>query len=336
MTRLLSAWLKVHFKALLFLIAASLSLGIGAVWFQEQKAGQWQNAQPEQIELWSRNTKMELIQGEANPWNEYINALLSDLSMLHIYWQNPIQYETEIVKSQNAFYEKALQDPGYCRRALNLDETQIKQKLELAEAYQEKNWKQPLNPEKPRADYMVYLADHTFSWMLLLDLAVCCGIGVWLWASMFESRSYFNLFVLPYSKQTVFASFLILTAVLPLLFLFIQYGTLWTAGFLLEGNAPLFLIETNQIIPCLDQMLHSLPYPVLFSFFFSCLSAVVSAWIRDTADSLMLLVMALMVVYFFMTGINSFTEIHLWVWLALIVVSLLCIVLSWRRYEYEA
>ncbi len=334
MIHFMLTWINIQKKWLLLFLLGSIFFSVGNVFFQQQKAQEWEAQHIKQIDTWYENTKMELIRGEANPWNNYIGSLLSDLGLLKSLWMQPDLYKDQILECENSYYSKAIQDAGYCHRILGQEVSNLTQKLELAEAYKEKNWEQPLNSEEPRADFMVYEMDHYFSGIVLFILGMCCGIGGWIWAWMSESKEYMLLFSLPFSKGKIFASLMLLNIGISLFFLCIQYGSLWIIGWILKGNLPLMVVENGQIVSCSLAAIQNLKYSISLCFFFSCLSALISVWIGNIADTLIILVIILMALYFLFSKIVWFDQILSWFWWFLIVLNGLSIFLTWKQFKY--
>lgn len=335
MSQFIFTWLKIQKKWIMFLLLGSFFLSLGAVFIQKKEAQVWEAQQIECIDTWYKNTKMELMRGEVNAWNDYIGSMLSDLGILKTLWKRPDLYSEQIVECENAYYSKAIQDPGYCQRILNQDVSIINQKLELAATYQEKGWIQPLNPEEPRADYMVYSADHYFSGIVLIILGICCGIGVWIWAWMYESREYLLLFSLPYSKLNIFLSLILITLGISLIFLLFQYGSLWFIGLIVQGNEPLLIVENNQIVSCSLSFFQNLKYSVLLSFLFLSLSSLISVLVRTVSDALMILMIILMAFYFAFSSVAWFNQIPLWGWLFSVFVSGIGLIVTWEKFKFE-
>lgn len=336
MMRFILSWLKIQKKWLFLLFAGSLLISAAAVLIQTQQAEKWEKEQPEKIDLWYENTQIELIKGEKNPWNDYIGTMLSDLSLLQMLWKDPAANEQQIIEYENSYFSEALKSPEYCQRAMKLDPAELQTKLDLAAGYETRGWTQPLNPEKPRADYMVYSANHNFSAVVLLVLAVCCGIGVWIWAWIFESRAYTLLYALPYSKEKLFISLMILSAFLSLGLILVVYGSLWLFGWMVQGNLPLLIIENGQILPCSSTALRNMIFIILMAFSFSCIGAAAGVWIRNVTDTAMVLTMILMCLYFFFANVSTFFITPDWFWFVMLLTDAICLLLAWKKLKYES
>ncbi len=336
MTNFIWIWLKARKRTLFLIAVLALLSGTASVFVQKREAVNEQFVRAEMVEEWYENTKMELVGGEVSEWNNYIGDMLSDLGILRTLWSDPAANSDQIVEYENAYYAKAVRDRDYCMRVLHENVEDIERKLELAKAYEERGWKQPLNPIEPRADYMVYSTSHSFSVWVLLVLGAACAIGTWIWAAMSESREYMLLFGLPYSKRQLFGGLLILGTCLSMLFMFLQYGSAWLAGMMVSGNDPLLVIENGEIAVCSQAGLRNVIYPAAMGLFFSCLSALVGVWIRSISDTLMVLVIVLMAVYFSFANISWFSQVPIWIWSVLALSALVAIGLAWRKFAYEA
>lgn len=336
MTKFIWTWLKVRKKPILLIVLLALLSGTASVFVQKKEALNEQLARAERVEVWYENTKMELVPGEVSEWNNYIGDMLSDLGLLRTFWSDPAANADEIVDYENAYYAKAIRDPDYCMRVLHESAENVERKLDLAKAYEERGWKQPLNPIEPRADYMVYSTSHSFSLWVLLVLGAACAIGTWIWAAMSESREYMLLFGLPYSKRQLFGALIILGIGISMLFMFLQYGSAWLAGMMISGNAPLLVIENGKIAVCSQVALHNMVYPVLMCLCFSCLSALVGVWIRSVSDTLMVLVIVLMSAYFSFSTIVWFSQMPIWIWSVSVLFAIMATGLAWRKFAYEA
>ncbi len=335
MMRIFLSWLKVEKKQLFVLLLLSFWLSFGAVFVQEQSARRWQEEQPRQIESWYNSTRMEMHKGEVSDWNNYIGSMLSDLGMLRVLWKNPEQNQELIVETQNAFYCKAIQDPGFCQRALELDSSELEQRIALAQSYEQRGWKQPFNPFRARAEYMVYTMDHYFSIILLIVLSGCCLIGVWIWARMYESGSVRLMLALPYKKGQLFTAFLILNLGISFLFLAAVCGFLWLAGLSLCGNDPLLIVENGQILPCSQAALQNLSYVVILCLMVSCMSMAVSVFVRLVSDSLIILTVMMMALYFLLRTVHFFCQLPWLVWTIVFACIVVSTVLSRRKFGFE-
>ena len=335
MMRIFLSWLKVEKKQLFVLLLLSFCLSFGAVFVQEQSARRWQEEQPQQIESWYNSTQMEMHKGEVSDWNNYIGSMLSDLGMLRVLWKNPEQNQELIVETQNAFYRKVIQDPGFCQRALELDSSELEQRIALAQSYEQRGWKQPFNPFRARAEYMVYTMDHYFSIILLIVLSGCCLIGVWIWARMYESGSVRLMLALPYKKGQLFTAFLILNLGIPFLFLAAVCGFLWLAGLSLCGNDPLLIVENGQILPCSQAALQNLSYVVILCLMVLCMSMAVSVFVRLVSDSLIILTVMMMALYFLLRTVHFFCQLPWLAWTIVFACIVVSTVLSRRKFGFE-
>ncbi len=335
MIRIILSWLKVEKKQLVWLLLLSVCLSLGSVFVQEQSARRWEEEHPQQIESWYQSTRMEIHKDEISDWNNYIGSMLSDLGMLRVFWKNPKQNQELIVETENAFYLKAVQDLAFCQRALGVGASELEQRIALAQSYEQRGWTQPFNPLRARADYLVYEMDHSFSILLLIILAICCLIGVWIWARMYESGSARLMLALPYKKGQLFTAFLVLNLGLSFLFLAAVCGFLWLAGLSLCGNDPLLIVENGQILPCAQAALQNLSYTIILTIMVSCLSMAVSVFVRFTSDSLILLTIILMALYFLFRPVSFFCQLPWWIWAMISIGIIGCIVLSRKKFEFE-
>lgn len=143
------------------------------------------------------------------------------------------------------------------------------------------------------------------------------------------------MLALPYKKGQLFTAFLTLNLGISFLFLAAVCGFLWLAGLSLCGNDPLLIVENGQILPCSQAALQNLSYVVILCLMVSCMSMAVSVFVRLVSDSLIILTVMMMALYFLLRTVHFFWQLPWLVWTIVFACIVVSTVLSRRKFGFE-
>lgn len=326
-------------QKVLFLAALPLSILISGllILLQIRTAETYMDNKIDSLASIQEATRMKLIKGEQNAYNNHIGALLSDISLLEIYYKSPDQYSQEIAQSWYSFYQEAYPDPEYCQSVLKSSPADIKQEIERYESYKRLNLPVPLNPELPRASYMVYKNDSRLNWTVLIILGFASLVGIRVFAPLFETGSINVMYMMPFSKKSLNVSMWISVFLISAFYFVFQYIFLFLGGLLLFGNETVLIMQ-NEVACSTDVLaLRNLPYTLLLAFLLVCASSCISCLCGNQADSILIVLGIIVAMYFVFQKITTFEQEFSWFWIFIILC--LCVFfqwITWKKLQYSA
>lgn len=282
------------------------------------------------------DTRMKLIKGEQNSYNDHIGELLSDLGILEIYYKSPDQYSQEIAKTWYYFYQEAYPDTEYCQSVLNQTSEEVLQEINLYESYEELDIPIPLNPELPRASYVVYQNDSRLNWTVLIILGFAALVGIRIFAPLFETGSIKVMYTMPFTKKSLNISMWISAIIISTFYLVLQYTFLFFGGLLFFGNETVLIMQNGIASSVTALSIKNLPFIVLLAILLVCISSWVSCICQNQADSILIVLGILVAMYFIFQKMTTFLQEFTWLWI-FIVLSLCGLFqwLVWKKIQYS-